>query len=136
MKECEKNTCNCKGSYSRSDILNSVVDRFESREKKGLVTYGKTMDRNDLSILEWAQHLQEELMDAVLYIEKFKQEIHYTEEVDPNQRINIPHLEFRDVDQLEYLHNLARAQDECCETREVYPGGAWITTCTCNDRKL
>lgn len=87
---------NTKDNHSNSRILDSVMDRFKSREAKGLVTYGTTMDRNDLSIIEWAQHLQEELMDAVLYLEKFKQEIHYTEEVNPDQRIiNIPHLEFR-----------------------------------------
>ncbi len=33
------------------------------------------MDRNDLSPLEWLQHLQEELMDATLYLEKLKKEL-------------------------------------------------------------
>jgi hypothetical protein len=30
------------------------------------------MDRNDLTPMEWIQHLQEELMDAVVYLEKIK----------------------------------------------------------------
>ena len=33
------------------------------------------MDRNDLSTLEWLQHLQEELMDATLYLEKLKKDL-------------------------------------------------------------
>jgi hypothetical protein len=28
------------------------------------------MDRNDLTDVEWMRHLQEELMDAVVYLEK------------------------------------------------------------------
>jgi hypothetical protein len=32
------------------------------------------MERDDLTFIEWIQHLQEELMDAVVYIEKIKGE--------------------------------------------------------------
>ena len=64
---------------SVSNILASVIRQFKGREQKGLVDYGKTMDRNDLSLLEWVQNLQEELMDSVLYLEKIKQEIQYQE---------------------------------------------------------
>ena len=31
------------------------------------------MERNDLTFQEWMTHLQEELMDAIVYIEKLKQ---------------------------------------------------------------
>ena len=34
-----------------------------------------TMDRDDLTILEWVQHAQEEAMDLAIYLEKIKQEI-------------------------------------------------------------
>ena len=40
---------------------------------KGEAKYGTTMDRNDLTPMEWIQHLQEELMDAVVYLEKVRQ---------------------------------------------------------------
>jgi len=33
------------------------------------------MDRNDLSTIQWLNHLQEELMDAIIYVEKLKGEI-------------------------------------------------------------
>jgi hypothetical protein len=37
--------------------------------------YGVNTMREDLSPLEWLQHLQEELMDACVYVEKLKGEI-------------------------------------------------------------
>ena len=53
-------------------IVEAVVSSFKQRSDVGIRKYNKTMDRNDLSTLEWLQHLQEELMDATLYIEKLK----------------------------------------------------------------
>ena len=59
---------------SKTDsVVSSVVKQFVSRAEVGLVKYGKTLDRNDLSFLEWIQHAQEEHMDAILYLEKLKQ---------------------------------------------------------------
>ena len=49
-----------------------VIEQLEQREKKGLLKYGTTTERKDLSTVEWLQHLQEELMDAAVYIEKLK----------------------------------------------------------------
>jgi hypothetical protein len=43
-----------------------ILDRAEVGQKK----YGTTMEREDLSKEEWLVHLQEELMDAAVYIEK------------------------------------------------------------------
>lgn len=56
-------------------IVKSVVQSYKKRSDVGVKKYSKTMDRNDLSTLEWLQHLQEELMDATLYIEKLKQKL-------------------------------------------------------------
>ena len=55
-------------------IVRKVIDSFKKRSERGLEKYGTTLDRNDLTNLEWLQHLQEELMDATLYIEKLKDE--------------------------------------------------------------
>lgn len=55
-------------------IVQRVIDRFKKRSERGLEKYGTTLERNDLTHLEWLQHLQEELMDATLYIEKLKDE--------------------------------------------------------------
>lgn len=55
-------------------ILQSVIDKLHTRSEAGQKKYGTTMDRKDLSIYDWLNHLQEELMDAIQYIEKLKHE--------------------------------------------------------------
>ena len=54
-------------------ITEAVVAQLRTRAEKGKSKYGTTMERDDLTFIEWIQHLQEELMDAVVYIEKIKQ---------------------------------------------------------------
>ncbi len=56
-------------------VVASVVASFQERSRAGQLKYGTTLDRTDLSPLQWAQHLQEELMDAILYLERLKREI-------------------------------------------------------------
>jgi hypothetical protein len=53
--------------------VNSVINKFKNRSEIGLLKYGTTLERKDLSLLDWINHLQEELMDATLYCEKLKQ---------------------------------------------------------------
>ena len=55
--------------------VEEVVKQLRWRAGKGLLKYGVTTERKDLSVIEWLQHLQEELMDASVYIEKLKSEI-------------------------------------------------------------
>ena len=59
----------------QDSIVETVISSFKKRSNIGIRKYNKTLDRNDLSLLEWLQHLQEELMDATLYIEKLKKEL-------------------------------------------------------------
>ena len=54
-------------------IVKSVIKQFKERSEVGIKKYGTTLDRDDLNILEWLNHAQQELMDATLYIEKLKQ---------------------------------------------------------------
>jgi hypothetical protein len=53
-------------------IVDSVVDKFIDRARVGKAKYGTDLDREDYSLSEWLTHLQEELMDAVNYIERIK----------------------------------------------------------------
>ena len=55
-------------------IVESVIAQLRTRAEKGKQKYGTTMERDDLTLMQWLQHLQEELMDAVVYIEKVKAE--------------------------------------------------------------
>lgn len=57
----------------KDPIVESVIDKYAERSRVGIAKYGKTLEQNDLSALEWLNHLQEELMDATLYIERLKQ---------------------------------------------------------------
>lgn len=56
-------------------ITEAVVDQLRTRAEKGKEKYGITMERDDLTLMQWLQHLQEELMDAAVYVEKLKGEI-------------------------------------------------------------
>ena len=58
---------------SGDSIVDSVVQKFLQRSAFGQAKYGVTLDRTDLQIKDWIQHMQEELMDAILYLEKLKQ---------------------------------------------------------------
>lgn len=53
-------------------IVKQVTDRFKSRSEVGIKKYGTTLEDNNTD--DFLNHLQEELMDAVLYIEKLKSE--------------------------------------------------------------
>jgi hypothetical protein len=60
---------------STDSIVFSIVSQFVKRSEIGKSKYGTTLDRSDLSVLEWIQHAQEEHMDAILYLEKLKHEL-------------------------------------------------------------
>lgn len=54
--------------------VEAVRDELLKRSVRGLEKYGVTTNRTDLSVLQWLTHLQEELLDAAVYIEKLKGE--------------------------------------------------------------
>ena len=56
-------------------IVQAVIRKFQERSDVGVKKYGVTLDRTDLTPLQWAQHMQEELMDAILYLERLKREM-------------------------------------------------------------
>lgn len=59
----------------KDTIVESVIEQFKQRSEVGINKYGITLDREDLNVLEWLQHLQEELMDATLYVQKLKEKL-------------------------------------------------------------
>lgn len=56
----------------RDPVIESVVDKFVERSNVGFKKYGVTLDQDPGDLNVWMTHLQEELMDAVNYIEKLK----------------------------------------------------------------
>jgi hypothetical protein len=69
-------------------IVTKIVDRFKDRAEVGFNKYGTDMDRKDLNIQEWIQHLQDELHDAYLYSEKLKVEHTLTQADEIKQLMN------------------------------------------------
>jgi hypothetical protein len=57
----------------KDKILEALIDKYKERANKGFLKYGHTMERNDLELIEWVEHAQEEAMDYCLYLEKIKQ---------------------------------------------------------------
>ena len=55
-------------------IVTSIIDQFAIRAAKGKEKYGVDLDRTDLSLIELIEHAKQEHMDAILYLEKIKQE--------------------------------------------------------------
>lgn len=53
-------------------FVQAVKERFEQRSQVGIKKYNTSLEREDLNLLDWLTHLQEELMDATLYVEKLK----------------------------------------------------------------
>ena len=58
--------------FTPDSIVQTIIERFVERAKFGEKKYGQTLDRVDLKDMDYLQHLQEELMDAILYLEKYK----------------------------------------------------------------
>ena len=56
----------------KDKIVKNVVNGFLKRSDEGIEKYNTTLDRNDLSFLDWINHAQEEAMDFILYLEKLK----------------------------------------------------------------
>jgi len=73
--------------------VENVCKALKKREEKGMNTYGVSTDRTDLTTEEWLQHLQEELMDACVYIEKLKREFQSIPKVDEGNYEYLPSSE-------------------------------------------
>jgi hypothetical protein len=52
----------------KDKIVQQVVDKYATRSAVGYMKYGTTLEDNTKD--NYLKHLQEELMDATLYIEK------------------------------------------------------------------
>tara|TARA_S200002703_G_scaffold20803_1_gene17244 strand:+ start:2498 stop:2689 length:192 start_codon:yes stop_codon:yes gene_type:complete len=58
-----------------SRIEEEVIAKIRQRAEVGKAKYGVTMERGDLGLLDWLQHLQEELMDAAVYVQRLIEEV-------------------------------------------------------------
>lgn len=52
--------------------VDRVCQKMQDRAYMGYRKYGTTTERTDINLEGWLTHLQEELMDACVYIERIK----------------------------------------------------------------
>ena len=57
---------------TRDKIIEQVINKIKSRSDVGFKKYGVTLKDDNQPLDVWLTHIQEELMDAVNYIEKAK----------------------------------------------------------------
>lgn len=62
-------------TYIKDSIVESIINQFKQRSEIGIKKYNTTLDRNDLSTLDWIEHAKQEAMDFILYLEKLKSEV-------------------------------------------------------------
>lgn len=55
-------------------IVDDVISKYKQRSELGIEKYGTTLHESPDGFYAFLNHLQEELMDATLYLEKLKQQ--------------------------------------------------------------
>jgi len=58
--------------FDKDLIVQKVIRKFAERSEVGIKKYNTTLQENNDGLLKFLTHLQEELMDATLYVEKIK----------------------------------------------------------------
>tara|TARA_R100001594_G_scaffold494_2_gene1913 strand:- start:1229 stop:1531 length:303 start_codon:yes stop_codon:yes gene_type:complete len=75
-----KNGIACRESYGfRDPVVKNVVDKFVSRSDVGFEKYGSTLDDERRlkmkGLTKYLNDIQEELIDAILYIQAAREEL-------------------------------------------------------------
>ena len=73
----------------RDPVVDRVVNKFVSRSDVGFEKYGITLEDDPSRMFEWLNHLQEELMDAVLYLQKAKETYTTNEQERMNELFDV-----------------------------------------------
>jgi histidinol dehydrogenase len=59
----------------KDSIVESVIEKIKSRSDLGIKKYNKTLDRTDMSTIEWLDAAIEEQMDNILYLTRLKKNL-------------------------------------------------------------
>lgn len=62
------------GAHASAPGISDITRQLIERDMRGRQKYGATLDRSDLSLADWLQHMAEELMDAAGYALAAKRE--------------------------------------------------------------
>ena len=60
------------GETIKDKIVEDVIDKFNQRSAEGIRKYNTTLYDSPDGFYTFLNHLQEEMMDGILYIEKLK----------------------------------------------------------------
>lgn len=82
----------------RDKIVDNVIDKFYERSQVGITKYGTTLYNNNKD--NYLKHLQEELMDGTLYLQKI---------MDLNEELTmLVNIHPNDADLGQAIRNLVR----------------------------
>ena len=57
---------------TKDKLVQRVIDRIAKRSDKGIKKFGNTMVESKKPMIAWINDTQEELADAIIYLEKVK----------------------------------------------------------------
>ena len=57
---------------TKDKLVQGVIDRIAKRSEKGIKKFGCTMLQSKKPTIAWIDEAQQELSDAIIYLEKFK----------------------------------------------------------------
>lgn len=128
----------------KNPILRNVQVKFENQTTKGLAKYGETVNPKSYDTIAWLKHLQEELIDGVVYIEVLIQKVKELEcenkKLQERNVANLRHIDelsnnlFKKYQQVEKLQKaLAFYASEVTYSKELHEYGA-IKNCIFCDR--
>jgi len=82
----------------KDPVIKKVVKKFVKRSEVGYKKYGVTLRDDRSNMDEWLNHLQEELMDAVNYIERAREELQVTKPTALELATEAYHQALEDID--------------------------------------
>ena len=62
----------------KDELVSKLCAKMIERSNKGTIEYGNTMRTADKPLLQWIEDTQEEMADAIVYLEKVKELINDT----------------------------------------------------------
>jgi hypothetical protein len=62
----------------KDELVSKICARMIERSNNGTIEYGNTMRTADKPLLQWIEDTQEEMADAIVYLEKVKELINDT----------------------------------------------------------
>jgi hypothetical protein len=66
---------------TKDPLVQKVLNRMAERSESGMIKFGVSMQDANKSLDHWILNTQEELADAILYLEKLKEEIRKKEDL-------------------------------------------------------